>query len=187
MARCHKLGKEASLLRRCSERVRSLGYAESRAPEAEAEGPCRGQAGARRGPGRLALGRERTSRRSGLVLARVRAHAEEVHGRHPGHEACVVLVIGEDNHVLRYTRIANASKRPGEFRISQPQRLSKRLPTILVHSHPSGPAAPSDHDVAGARRHDWQTFGIYALASSSLRFWRLDGGRVAELPFEIVS
>ena len=115
------------------------------------------------------------------VLDEVRRHAVETHEEWPGFESVGVLVVDDDDNVLRYTRLANPSRRAGHAGFDS-RRLDRRsLRTVPIHSHPLTRAEPSAGDISDFR---WPIAGIFSLVDERLTLWRT-GERWTPLPFQI--
>jgi proteasome lid subunit RPN8/RPN11 len=111
------------------------------------------------------------------------------HARAAWPEECCGLLLGGAARVLRVCRARNDSDQPGRRYLVAPEdhfaaiRAGRAEGLDVVgayHSHPRGPAEPSETDRAEADGTDWLHV-IVVPATGTVRAWRLDGGNFREV------
>ena len=117
----------------------------------------------------------------GPVLALLREHSEEASPE----EACG-LVLAKAGTAVGYMRGRNASVSSARFELALElnavyEAEGAGLELVPFHSHPFGPAVPTEPDIRGAGLWQRRPYLIYGLEIGELRAWSIDGGRVSEL------
>lgn len=116
------------------------------------------------------------------VRAALRAHAE---AERPN-EACG-LVLLRDGVAERYEQGRNAAASPYRFELAfdDPEiwfAEDEGYELAVFHSHASSPARPSKTDVENIGLWEGRPYLILSLATSDLAAFRIEGGRIAEVP-----
>lgn len=111
------------------------------------------------------------------------------HARRDAPDECCGLLIGRGRRILHAAALRNAAaRRRTEFRIHpkdhialrrELRRLSPPLEIVGVyHSHPAGPAGPSDKDRRQAHYREW----LYVVAARTRDKFRLRAYRIGDRP-----
>ena len=120
-----------------------------------------------------------------FTIARSVRDAMVAHARRDAPRECCGLLIGRGRRIDLALPMANAARRPRtRFQVDPREHIAVRrvlrqvAPALevigLYHSHPDGPAVPSDRDVAEAHYPDW-LFVIVGRGGRSVRAYRIRG------------
>jgi proteasome lid subunit RPN8/RPN11 len=124
-----------------------------------------------------------------FVLPRVVREAMVEHARRERPLECCGLLVGWNGSILEAVPMTNIAASPTRFRVDDREHIAlrrilrQRVPLQQIvgvyHSHPAGPARPSETDVAEAYYPDW-LYVIVGLAGerAQVRGFALDEGRM---------
>lgn len=110
-------------------------------------------------------------------------------------EACGLLAAGPDGRATRAYCLANVDRSPVSYTLDPGDHVAALYDAEargwhlagVFHSHPRGPAVPSDTDVARALEPDW-LYVVVAWDGAGLpemRGFRIVGGEAAEEPIVV--
>jgi proteasome lid subunit RPN8/RPN11 len=112
---------------------------------------------------------------SGHDGGQIRTHARSAE---PGWEIGGALLVGDNDRVRRYHPLPNRADRPRAFVLRSSWRREPDERSIVLHSHPTAEAWPSQGDLRwAASKPLFRTFAIYSVRRDELLVWRLFGER----------
>ncbi len=124
------------------------------------------------------------------ILAAMLAHGR----REMPNEACGYLA-AKDGVICRHHELKNLDAAPDHFTMEPAEQFAAirkmreegMAPAAVYHSHPETPARPSEEDISLANDPN-TAYVIVTLVEGTepVRAFRINQGRVAELPLEIV-
>lgn len=102
-------------------------------------------------------------------------------------EACGVVALARAARTMRLVELTNVAEAEREYRADPAEVLelwqamedAGEVPHVIWHSHPSGPAIPSRHDVDHAGVPS-AFYLIHAVALGHARAWRIEDGAATE-------
>ena len=102
-------------------------------------------------------------------------------------EACGLIVL-KDGVAERYIAGRNRAESPYRFELDvEPEAWfleDDGYELAVFHSHLSAPARPSRTDVENVGLWVGRPYVIYSLARDELTAWRIDDGRIEQLPLD---
>ena len=113
-------------------------------------------------------------------------HALEDHARAEAPNEACGLVVMRDGRALRYEPARNGAASPYRFELDADPELwfleDDGYELAVFHSHVSAPARPSRTDVENIGLWEGRPYVILSVASGELAAFRIEDGRIAELP-----
>lgn len=119
------------------------------------------------------------------------------HARAARPRECCGFLLGRDRTVQFAAGMRNASGGRTTYRIDDRDHIDVRRllrnvsPALEIvgvyHSHPDGPARPSETDIAGAHYPEWVHVIVGLSPKAELRAYRIARGRAVELRVRLIS